>query len=214
MAKPPGPLCGSKVGPGWIDEGTSIRQRSSAPGATGSASQSSSPRSKPRTPANTNPSIAIVGAPSKGFTVTGADVSGKAVAAMVSTDLASASCYDKPGGFILVETDPDILAVLQAEIDFSNSPWADPRTRMKNRYVPPSYFVGGGWTTDGTTLTITLHLTDTKGSVLLSKSGSGPAENFSDISGKVTKDLTDAMADGNWKSKSPAATTGTYLKAA
>jgi hypothetical protein len=135
----------------------------------------------------------IVGAPSKGFKTSGLDITGADVAAVVSTDLIAASCYDKPGGFILVETDPDKLAAIKSEIDLSNSPGADPATRMQSRYVPPNELVSGGWSSDGTTLTVTLQLTDAQGAVLLSKSGSGPEANFTDISAKVTKDLTDAM---------------------
>jgi hypothetical protein len=64
---------------------------------------------------------------------------------------------------------------------------------MQNRYVPPNELVSGGWSSDGTTLTVTLQLTEAQGGVLLSRSGSGPEADFSDISAKVTKDLTDAM---------------------
>jgi hypothetical protein len=135
----------------------------------------------------------IVGAPSKGFKVTGLDIKGADVASVVSTDLTAASCYSKPGGFYLVETDPDKLAAMQSERDISNSPGADPETRMQNRWVPPNKFVSGGWSSDGTTLTVSLQLTDAQGTVLLDRSGSGPVADFNDISAKVTKDLTDAM---------------------
>ena len=142
-----------------------------------------------------------VGAPSNGFKVTGLDIKGAGVAAVVTTDLTHASCYDKPGGFSVVETDPDKLAAIKAEIDLSNSPGADPSTRLTNRYTPPNKFVSGGWSSDGTTLTVTLQLTDAQGRVLLGRSGSGPVKDFSDVSAKVTKDLTDAMCGGNWKCK-------------
>ena len=135
----------------------------------------------------------IVGVPSKGFKVTGLEISGRAVAAVVSTDLTKASCYYKPGGFYLVETDPDKLAAIKSEIDLSNSPGFDPGTRRQNRYVPPNEVVSGGWSSDGTTLTVTLQLADARGRMLLSRSGSGPATDFSNINAKVTKDLTDAM---------------------
>ena len=137
----------------------------------------------------------IVGAPSKGFKVTGLDIKGADVASVVSTDLTAASCYNKPGGFYLVETDPDKLAAMKSEIDTSNSPGADPGTRMQSRYVPPNQFVSGGWSSDGTTLTVTLQLADAQGRVLLSTGGSGPAKDFSDTNAKVTKDLTDAMCE-------------------
>jgi hypothetical protein len=143
----------------------------------------------------------IVGAPSKGFKVTGMDIKGADVAALVSTDLTQASCYDKAGGFQLVETDPDKLAAIKAEIDLSNSRDADPETRLRNRYVPPSKFVGGSWTSDGTNLTITLQLADAQGKVLLTRNGSGPVKDFFNLSEKVTKDLTNAMCGGNWKCK-------------
>ena len=135
----------------------------------------------------------IVGAPSKGFKVTGLNITGADVAAVVSTHLTAASCYNKPGGFYLVETDPEKLAAMKSEIGTSNSPGADPGTRMQNRYVPPNNFVSGGWSSNGTTLTVTLQLTDDQGRVLLDRSGSGPVADFSNISAKVTKDLTDAM---------------------
>jgi hypothetical protein len=143
----------------------------------------------------------IIGAPSKNFKVTGLDIKGADVAAVVATDLTQASCYNKPGGFFLVETDPDKLAAMKAEIDVSNSPVGDPGTRMKNRYVPPNKFVSGGWFSDGTTLTVTLQLADAQGRVLLGRSGSGPVKDFNEISAKVTKDLTNAMCGGNWKCK-------------
>ena len=142
-----------------------------------------------------------VGAPSKGFKVSGLDIKGADVASVVSSDLTQASCYNKPGGFVLVETDPDKLSAMKSEIELSNSPLGDPNARMHNRYTPPNKFVSGGWSSDGTTLTATLVLTDARGNVLLARSGSGPVQNFNNVSEKVTKDLTDAMCGGNWKCK-------------
>lgn len=143
----------------------------------------------------------IVGLPSSGFKVKGLDISGRDVAGMLYTDLGHASCYDKPDGFYVVETDPDKLKILQDEIDRSNSKGFDPSTRMKNRYVPPNKLVSGTWYSDGKNLTVTLLLKDSHGKTLLSKSGSGPAKDFFDISSKVGKELADAMCGGNWKCK-------------
>ena len=140
--------------------------------------------------------IGLVGVPSSGFTVNGLDLQAAGIASMVTTDMAGAPCYDKDGGFVVVETDPAILAAVQAEIDFSNSPEADPSTRLQNLYVPPSYFINGSLSSDGTNLTVTYRLVDSEGNELASKSGTGQADDLFDIHARVAKDLASAMCCG------------------
>jgi hypothetical protein len=134
-----------------------------------------------------------VGVPSSGFTIEGIDQQAAGIASMVTTDIGEAPCYDKEGGFVVIVTDHAMLEAIQAEIDLSNSTWADPSTRLQNLYVPPSYFINGSVVSDGTTLTITYRLVDSEGNELLSKSDAGPADKLFDISTSVAKDLADSM---------------------
>jgi hypothetical protein len=138
-----------------------------------------------------DPTADLVGVPSSGFDVKGTDISPKSLPPMVTTTLGHASCYNKPGGFSIVETDR--VEEMLDEIDLSNSEAGNPSTRMQNRIFPPNKLVGGKWDSDGKNMTITLWLKDTNGKILLSRSKSGPLENFSEITDNVSKDLADAM---------------------
>jgi hypothetical protein len=162
----------------------------------------------PRGTSKKNDGIVLIGAPSAGFTVAGRGfekITGKSVAAMVSTDLAAAWCYNKPGGFVLVETDPESLAAIKSEIDLSNSPLADPTTRLTNRYVPPGLFVRGSWTSDGTNVTVKYEVVDARGKLVATSNRWGPFKDLSDLSGKATNDLADTLSGGNWDSQLPKA---------
>ena len=136
---------------------------------------------------------ALVGVPSSGFAVEGIDLTPRDVTRMLTTDLAQVPCYNEAGGFVAVVTDPEDLAIVQAEIDFSNSSSADPSTRLQNLYVPPSYSVNGSWSSDGTTLTVTYRLVDSQGTELQSRSGTGSPDDFLDVHSKVAKELTNAL---------------------
>jgi hypothetical protein len=140
--------------------------------------------------------IGLVGVPASGFTIAGLDLHPADIPPMLTTDLAGVSCYNKDGGFVVVETDPNVLAAIQAEIDLSNSTWADPSTRLQNLYVPPDYFVDGSLSSDGTNLTVTYRLVDSEGNELASKTGTGPSDDFFNIHAQVAKDLTNAMCCG------------------
>ena len=133
--------------------------------------------------------IALVGVPSSGFAVQGLDVSPRDISSMIQTDLSKMRCYNESGGFVVVLTDPEDLAAIKAEIDLSNSTWADSSTALQNRYVPPSYFFNGSWDSDGTTVTVTYRLVDSQGNELLSQSETGPADNIFNIHGNVLKDV-------------------------
>jgi len=135
-----------------------------------------------------------IGVPAHGFTVKGLDVSGRAIARTVTTEMIDrADCYDEDGGFVVVETDPAALAILKAEIDLSNSPYGDPSTRMTNRYVAPSLSVSGSWSSDGTNVTVTLRVVDSQGGELLNQSATGPLSQLFDISARVASALAAAM---------------------
>lgn len=143
-----------------------------------------------------SPGVGLVGVPTSGFTITGLDLHPASIPPMLTTDLSGAPCYDKDGGFVVVETDPRALAAIQAEIDLSNSEWADPATRLENHYVPPDYFINGSLSSDGTNLTVTYRLVDSEGNELASKTGTGPADDFFNIHAQVAKDLVSAMCCG------------------
>jgi hypothetical protein len=137
--------------------------------------------------------IGRVGVPSSGFTAEGIDLPPRGVALMVTTNLSKPPCYNEAGGFVVVLTDPQDLASRQAEVDFSNSSWADPSTALKDLYVSPSYFVNGSFSSDGTNLTVTYRLVDSNGNELLSQSATGPENSFFDIHDKVASELANAM---------------------
>jgi len=137
--------------------------------------------------------IGLVGGPPSGFTVDGFDFPSKGLANMVTTDVTKAPCYNAAGGFVVIETDPNRLAERQAEIDFSNSSWADPSTRLQDLYVPPTYLIKGSLVSDGTTATITYRLVDSQGNELLSRGDTGSVDNIFGISSSVAKELADAM---------------------
>ena len=143
-----------------------------------------------------------IGVPADLFTVTGLDVSPRNVAAVVITDLGnSAACYGEGDGFVIVETDPRVLELIRAEIELSNSIYGDPATRITNRYVAPTHSVGGSWSSDGTTLTVTLRLVDAQGKQLFSKSATGPVSQFSEINARAAKALAAAIScppRGSW----------------
>ena len=143
-----------------------------------------------------------IGVPADLFTVTGLDVSPRNVAAVVTTDLSnSADCYGEGDGFVIVETDPRVLELIRAEIELSNSIYGDPATRMTSRYVAPTHSVGGSWSSDGTTLTVTLRLVDAQGKQLFSKSATGPVSQFSEINARAAKALAAAIScppRGSW----------------
>jgi hypothetical protein len=137
--------------------------------------------------------IALVGVPSSGFTVEGFNQSPRSITWMVSTSLGESPCYGEAGGFVVVLTDPEDLANIQAEIDFSNSSWADPSTALKSLYVLPSYYVNGSISSDGTNLTVTYRLVDSNGNEMLSQSATGLENSFIDIHDKVMSGLANAM---------------------
>lgn len=136
-----------------------------------------------------------IGLPSNGFTVKGLDLSSKAVAHVVITELIRGSrCYNEDGGFVVVETDPDVLAIMKAEIDLSNSRFGDPSTRLTNRYVPPGRSVTGSLSSDGTNVTVTLRVVDSQNRELLNKSATGPLNRYLDINADVASALAAAMS--------------------
>ena len=137
--------------------------------------------------------IALVGVPSSGFTVEGLDLSARDVAGTLTTTLTSTPCYDQTGGYSVVLTDPGDLAIVNAEIDLSNSTWSDPSTRLQNLYVPPSYFINGSWVSDGATVTVTYRLVDSQGNELQSKSDTGPVDNLLNIHANVAEALAKSM---------------------
>jgi hypothetical protein len=135
-----------------------------------------------------------IGVQRTAFTIKGLDLSSKAIASTVITDLTrGASCYGEDGGFVLVETDPEVLAIRKAEIDLSNSPGADPSTRMTNRYVAPSRSVTGSWSSDGTSVTVTLRVVDAQGRELQSSSATGPLSQLLDMNSRVASALAAAL---------------------
>lgn len=136
-----------------------------------------------------------IGVPANGFTVKGLDLSGMNIASVVTTEMIKgAHCYGEDGGFVVVETDPAVLAILKAEIDSSNSPGADPSTRLTNRYVAPSRSVSGSWSSDGTNVTVTLRVVDSQGRELLNQSATGPLNQLLDINASVASALAAAMS--------------------
>jgi hypothetical protein len=135
--------------------------------------------------------IDLVGVPNNGFEIKGTDISPKVLPPMVTTALGNASCYNKPGGFSIVETEK--VEELLDEIDLSNSEEFDPSTRMQNRIFPPNKLVGGKWDSDGKNMTVTLWLKDTNGKILFSKSKSGQIKNFSEIIDNASKELAETM---------------------
>ena len=151
--------------------------------------------------------IALVGVPSSGFTVEGLDLSARDVAGTLTTTLTSTPCYDQTGGYSVVLTDPGDLAIVNAEIDLSNSTWSDPSTRLQNLYVPPSYFINGSWVSDGATVTVTYRLVDSQGNELQSKSETGPVDDLLNIHANVAKALAKNMCC-NKSSKVKCAKTG------
>ncbi len=159
----------------------------------------SSDGSSPPPAAAPSAGIGLVGVPSSGIVITGLNQQAAGIASMITTDLAGAPCYDKDGGFVVVETDPNVLAARQAEIDLSNSEYFDPATRLQNLYVPPDYFVSGNLSSDGTNLTVTYRLVDAQGAELFSKSGTGPANDPFGLHTQVAKQLASAMCCGKSK---------------
>jgi hypothetical protein len=151
--------------------------------------------------------ISLVGLPSSGFTVEGLDLSARDVAGTLTTTLTSTPCYDQTGGYSVVLTDPGDLAIVNAEIDLSNSTWSDPSTRLQNLYVPPTYFINGSWVSDGVTVTVTYRLVDSQGNELQSKSDTGPVDNLLNIHANVAKALAKSMCC-NKSSKVKCAKTG------
>jgi hypothetical protein len=136
----------------------------------------------------------LIGVPSSGFTVQGVQgLTGQDVARVVTTDLTKAPCYGQDGGFSVVETDPDKLAIIKAEIELSNSEWADPATRLTDQSVPPAYFVNGSWTSDGENMTATYRIVDSEGNELLSETATGPEADFSSISSNVLGEMMSSL---------------------
>ena len=137
----------------------------------------------------------LIGIPASGFTVRGLDVTGADVAGLVLSLMTnSANCYGEDGGFVVIETDPKVLAVIRAEIELSNSPLADPAYRMTNRYVAPRLSVGGSWSSDGTNITVTLWELDSQGKELLKRTATGPLDQLFEINDDVARALAEAMS--------------------
>src|SRR4029453_7235172 len=75
---------------------------------------------------------------------------------MLYTDMANMRCYGTR--FSAVEVDH--IADLLAEIALSNSPAADPSTRLQNRIISPTRMLHGSITSAGGTTTITVSVGD------------------------------------------------------
>jgi hypothetical protein len=126
--------------------------------------------------------VSLIGVPDNGFAARGLDLSGSNIARTVTTDMVKAArCYGEDGGFVVVETNPAVLTILEEEIALSRSPSADPATRMTDRYVAPSRFVNGSWSSDGKSVTVALKVVDSQGRELLSKSATGPLDRLLDL---------------------------------
>lgn len=137
----------------------------------------------------------LIGIPASGFTVRGLDVTGADVAGLVLSLMTnSANCYGEDGGFVVIETDPKVLEVIRAEIELSNSPYADPAYRLTNRYVAPRLSVGGSWSSDGTNITVTLWEKDSQGKELLKRTATGPLNQLFEINAGVARALAEAMS--------------------
>lgn len=148
------------------------------------------------------PAGSRVGIPSARFTASGpgtGDHMARGEATMLISDLAQAPCYrngfrndtDFHEGerFTILEVEPDKLAELQNEIDRTQTPAFDQRTRLTNRWMSPNVMVSGQLVSDGTNLSITVDVSDLTGNRLFSESASGPASKWFDTHQKLANKL-------------------------
>lgn len=137
-----------------------------------------------------------VGVPATEFTVSGPGLEpflARGEADLVTVDLVNSRCYDDK--FFITETDPRMLEERAREIALSQSPLADPATRMEDLRVEPDKIVSGAATSDGTTVTIALVLRDAMGAILASGTASGPADAYFDVHEAAVGRLIDEICD-------------------
>ena len=144
------------------------------------------------------PSGGYIGVSRNDITLEGVDgVLRNGLREMLYTDMANMRCYGTR--FSAVEVDH--IADLLAEIALSNSPAADPSTRLQNRIISPTRMLHGSITSAGGTTTITVSVVDaatgeTRGTV----TSTGADDRFFEIEADVARRLEALLCDtsGRW----------------
>jgi curli biogenesis system outer membrane secretion channel CsgG len=177
-------MCGASLGDDYIDAGTLARGRSSPPGVTGRAGlQGAVPSAGTGQNFRTAPAVAV-----KNFIGAGPEPQvGPGLSAMLVTDLVNIEGAMRPR-VVEWERRADILR----EIEFSNSKWADPGTRIaRGQLIEPDVFIEGTVTSTGNgEVSWHIRMIDaTTGEVIGVDQGSTLGPEFFQASGSIAKRL-------------------------
>ncbi len=107
-----------------------------------------------------------IAVPPDAFTVSGPgakDIVARGASAMTMTPLSHAPCYDKPGKFYIVESDPRMLQAIERELELVRQGFVDPSNAPTNTAQPANAFVTGNIVAAGSSFTVSLQLTGLDG---------------------------------------------------
>ena len=211
--KVPGSLCAFRVGVDWIDEGTSCRARSSVPAPVGrgfardeieapehltdSALHATDPfKSYYSDAPNAMPAVAV-----ERFEGTGPNKHlGPGMTDMLQADLSSVG-----GDFRPAVVEWERRAELAQEVDLSNSPCADPATRIaKGKWIEPDVFIRGSVDTRKDETTWNLRIDDRKtGEIVGTDRGKAKGTDILKATGPIAERLVKQI-EAYWRKTHPA----------
>lgn len=103
-------------------------------------------------------------------------------------EMGSSSECSRPYGTVGSE-DPKIVAMLEKEINLSQSIYADPATRLKRRFIKATHLVKGHGTLGKGRATIDLRIEDRQGNITAQEKVSGPEKDFLKLIDEASKSL-------------------------
>ena len=129
------------------------------------------------------------------FTIAGKSMPGAALTDVVITGLHNAHCSNDNGiSYIVVASeDSRMMEILDKEIKFSSSSYADPATRLRPNTMVATYLVKGNATFEQGSVSINLRIEDRQGCLRSQAKVSGAENNFYKLIDEATRSLGDQM---------------------
>lgn len=147
------------------------------------------------------------------FIINGKPLAGEALTNPVITGLFHSNCSnDSSKSYVITESEnPRVVKILMKEINFSNSIYADPTTRLTPNITVATHLVKGDAVMERGRMTVNLRIEDRQGNVKAQATSSGPQKNYSELIDEATSSLGQQMCKSEPKPKPPVKTSCPYL---